>query len=80
MADDTMGMEPGDRQVLSEAADHIAELKARMILAMRLDYANYPGYVTTALHGKDIPEEVLRWADKICTAEEYDPALEVDGE
>jgi hypothetical protein len=28
MAEDSMGMEPGDRQVFSEAADRIAELEA----------------------------------------------------
>lgn len=31
MADDSMGMEAGDRQVLSEAADRIRELEAKNI-------------------------------------------------
>jgi hypothetical protein len=30
MADDSMGMEPGDRQVLSDAANHIEALEAQL--------------------------------------------------
>jgi hypothetical protein len=54
----------------------IAELEARMILAMRVNYANYPGYVTTALLGNPIPDKVLKYTDAICKNEEYFPTLE----
>lgn len=54
----------------------VAELEARMILAMQLSYSNYPGYVTTALRGGIIPEDVLNFTARICLADGYEPALQ----
>ena len=56
-----------------ELKNRIIELETRIILAMRLDYANFPGFITTALHGKNIPEEVSAVTDAICKDERYEP-------
>jgi hypothetical protein len=63
------------KTLMQEHADRIEELEARMVLAMRLDYANYPGFITSALYGKDIPKDVLEVTTAICTSEEYEPTL-----
>ena len=71
----TKGFHAGAKAADLEHAKHIAKLEARMILTMRLDYANYPGYVTTALHEGSIPKEVLECTDAICKSEDYNPTL-----